>query len=315
LITDALSAGFLIFTSLSRVKAQGARSMIEFMLFSPEYTLLCLEDERKKLVNILLTQPHLRELNLRISYPSDVGAIGPALFEPTEIVENVVEIPGIPSIVPLEKELMIESSRKILLDKMDYHYHQFTTTSDVSVSLNSRMIHSACRELLSKLGHKQLDQSIIFVSYPFEYDKLFNIVEKCLLGMRYRVITGKDIKRGDAYRNEIISRIKSSHGCIGIWRLNDQANSIKFSPWLSWELAIAQSCEIPVRIFPHEHLNLNDPAFTPHRKILPEVNMSPFSDCEFQSYVEDRLGDFQLEVQAFEHKVLLEGPNKYSSTN
>ena len=313
-ITDALSIGFIIFTSLSRVRTQGKRSMIEFMLYSPEYPLLYHEDERKKLVNVLLAKPSLKELDLRISYPPNVGAIGPELLPPNEPEENVAYVPAISALVPLEKELMAESSRKILVDKMNFH-HQLTSATDVGVALNSKKLYSACRELLSKLGQQKLDQGIIFVSYPFQFDKLFAILENFLLSLRYKVITGKDIDSGEAYRKDIISRIKSSHGFIGIWKLDENADSIKFSPWLSWELAIAQSCEIPARIFPHENLDLNDPAFKPHRRILPEVNMTPFSDCEFHSYVEDRLRSFQDEVQAFEHKSLQGGPNSFSSTN
>jgi hypothetical protein len=282
-ISDALSSSFLVISSLSRVRSQGDKSVIEYMLYSPEMPLLIHEESRRKLINAILSSSNLNDLDLLVSYPNSVGSIGPLPLEPTKTENDSALITHISDLVPLEKDLMTESSGRILKDRMDKHYANIASQGGLGNSLNSKMIHSACRELLLKIGHEKLEQSPVFVSYAFQFEDLFGILEKALLAMRYRIITGKDIESGDAYRKTIISRIKSCHGFIGIWKFDDKAGPIKFSPWLSWELGIAQSCEMPTRIFPHK--NLSDPAFTPHRKILPEINMPAFSDSDFLSYI------------------------------
>ena len=313
IISDALSTNFLVLTSLSRVRSQGDKSVIEYMLYSPEMPLLVQEESRRNLINIILSSSNLKTLDLLISYPNSVGSIGPIPFEPANIDNDPALTTCISDLVPLEQNLMTELSGKILRDRMNKHYENITRPGDLGNSLNSKIIHSACRELLLKLGHEKLEQSPIFISYSFQFEELFRTLEKVLLDMRYHIITGKDIESSDAYRKTIISRIKSCNGFIGIWKFDEKAGPIKFSPWLSWELGIAQSCEMPTRIFPHR--NLSDPEFTPHRKILPEINMPTFSDSSFLSYVETRLDSFHPEVHAFEQRRFLEGPNRYSSTN
>ena len=312
-ISDTLATQFQFVTSLSRIKSQGGISDIELMLYSPKHHRKTDEKKRRSIIETLLSDSSLEGLNLRVSYPTSIGSKGPRPHKPTKSDSPVEENCALPDLCPIEEDLLKKNANSILNHRIEY-FHQIASNSDgFELPLSARLAYEASRELLCMQGDHELGQSRIFVSYPFVFDKLYKILNEYLRERGFVVITGKGIDGKAAFRQTIIERICSCHGFIGIWKYDERLGPIKFSPWLSWELGIAQSHGMPVRILPHEAMNKDD--FKPHRAILPDINMPAFSDTDFKDYVSDRIESFKEDVQLFEKRIRLQGSNRFSQTN
>jgi hypothetical protein len=254
-ICSSLSSEFQIVTTLSRIKRQGGSSDFEFMLYSPRYAKAEDEVRRRGIIESLLSDQDLQDLDIRVSYPEEIGSVGPEPHAPeatTEINEQSSPLP-------------------------------------------------------------EIDHCRIFASYPYAFERLYKVLEEYLLGQGFEVVTGKGIDGRAAFRDTIIERINSCHGFVGIWKFDESLGPIKFSPWLSWELGIAQANGMPVRICPHEAMSTGD--FMPHRTILPDINMPPFSDIDFRNYLADNLKTLKESAQNYEWSRKSKGFNQYSQTN
>lgn len=76
-ICSSLSNEFQIVTSLSRIKSQGEASDFEFILYSPRYNTDNDEIKRRSIIESLLSVHDLRDLEIHVSYPDEIGSIGP----------------------------------------------------------------------------------------------------------------------------------------------------------------------------------------------------------------------------------------------
>jgi hypothetical protein len=312
-ICSSLSSEFQIVTTLSRIKRQGGSSDFEFMLYSPRHAKAEDEVRRRGIIESLLSDQDLQDLDILVSYPEEIGSVGPEPHAPEATTEINEQSSPLPEICPIEKDLMRKSANSILKQRIDYFYKQATTTDKVDISLNSRLAEQACRELLCLQGDHEIDHCRIFASYPYAFERLYKVLEEYLLGQGFEVVNGKGIDGRAAFRDTIIERINSCHGFVGIWKFDESLGPIKFSPWLSWELGIAQANGMPVRICPHEAMSTGD--FMPHRTILPDINMPPFSDIDFRNYLADNLKTLKESAQNYEWSRKSKGFNQYSQTN
>ncbi|MFN9719565.1 MAG: hypothetical protein ACK58L_12775 [Planctomycetota bacterium] len=312
-ICSALSNHFQVVTTLSRIKSQGGASDFEFMLFSPRHNASEDELKRRSIIESLLSANDLRDLDIHVSYPDEIGSIGPEPRVPLPGIEaNHLQSP-LSEICPIEADLMTRSANSILKQRISFFYTQATTTDGFEKPLNSRISYQACRELLCLQGDQEIEHCRIFASYPYVFEDLFVILEEYLSDQGFEIVTGKGIDGRAAYRDTIVDRIKTCHGFVGIWKYDEKAGPIKFSPWLSWELGIAQACGMPVRILPHQSMGTGD--FMPHRTILPDINMPPFVDSDFRTYIRQNLATLKSDAQGFEWSKRSEGFNQYSQTN
>jgi hypothetical protein len=312
-ICSSLSNHFQIVTSLSRIKSQGGASDFEFMLFSPRHNTPEDELKRRCIIESLLSAQDLRDLDIHVSYPDEIGSIGPEPRVPLPDIEaNYLQSP-LSEACSLEMDLMARSANNILKQRISFFYTQATTTDGFENPLNSRLAYQACRELLCLQGDQEIEHCRIFASYPYAFENLFKILEEYLSDQGFEIVTGKGIDGRAAYRDTIIDRIKTCHGFVGIWKYDEKVGPIKFSPWLSWELGIAQACGMPVRILPHEAIGAGD--FMPHRTILPDRNMPPFVESDFRRYIIHNLATLKSDAQGFEWSKRSEGFNQYSQTN
>jgi hypothetical protein len=174
-------------------------------------------------------------------------------------------------------------------------------------------LQASLQERLNWRDLQHWDRKQIFISYPYRFKELYSIAEKYLLNQDLEVVTGKDIDGRAVFRHEIIDRIKSCHGFVGIWKCEEELGPIKLSPWLSWELGVAQTCKMPAWILPHENIAEGD--FMPHRTILPVDNMQPFCDCDFAEYLPRVLSALKDNVRQFDSRRRSIGSDQYSKTN
>jgi hypothetical protein len=85
----------------------------------------------------------------------------------------------------------------------------------------------------------------IFISFIFNRPELSEIVRNFLYEQKCRPVTGQEPNEETVFRKVIINRIRNAQGFIGIWTNRDDGD---FSPWLLWELGVAQAFNLPFRL-------------------------------------------------------------------
>jgi len=293
-------------------------AVVELLLYSSDMKDPTQEIRRRQVIETILSHHEFSKFNIRVSYPSSLRGVDPKSHKSKSHPNSLIDVQKTRNICPEESHLFKRKAINILKERIDYFQHlmdsdEAESSDQFSTPISSRFAAEACLELLSRQGEQELSHSRVFVSFPFTFNSLFEVVEAALKKSGMIVVTGKEPSDNTAFRDIIVDRICSCYGFIGIWKYEERLGPVKFSPWLSWELGIAQSCKMPVRIFPHEEMTHDE--FFPHRAILPEFHMPPFTDLDFSSYVNKMIGDFTQDVRLFSRSHLHNGPNKYSHTN
>lgn len=317
-IFAALAEYFQFVTSLTRIQEQGRVCVVELMLYNSSMKDSAQEAQRRQVIETILSSHEFDASNLRVSYPLSLRGADSRSHKPRSYPQSLSNIQKTPNIYPEESHLFGRSPINILKARIEQFQQSMIlddpqSTDQFSAPISSRTAAEACLELLSRQGEKELSHSRVFVSFPFAFNNLFDVVKVALESRGMVVVTGKELGGKTAFRDIIVDRICSCHGFIGIWKYEERLGPVKFSPWLSWELGTAQSCKMPVRIFPHEEMTRDQ--FFPHRAILPEFHMPPFSELDFTAYVDRMIADFIEDVRLFSRSNLHNGPNKYSHTN
>jgi hypothetical protein len=309
-ITSLLSEFFVIVTSLSRIKTHHDRSDFELLLYSP---LSVQQDDttRKEQISAILSNEEINDLSVLIGYPSRAGSAA-SLEEPKP---SNIALPEKLKDMPMEEELMRMNNNTILRSRLMSYRESADSNHDYRLESDIDFKISACKEILYKVSEDaEAPGARVFVSYPYVYDDLYAILAAYLKSCGLDVVNGKDIESNSAYRDEIARRIKLSHGFIGIWKLGDQRDTGRISPWLAWELGIASSiANMPIRILPHK--SMEEQNQQPYRDLMPEINNPTFLDSGFSGYIQQRLKYFKKDVVDFEKRLLGDGPNQFSRTN
>ena len=174
-------------------------------------------------------------------------------------------------------------------------------------------LQASLHERLNWRDLQYWDRKRIFISYPYRFENLYSIARQYLLSQGLEVVTGKEIDGRTGSRFDIIDRIKSCHGFVGIWKCAEELGPIKLSPWLSWELGVAQASKMPAQILPHKNMSEGD--FMRRWTTLPVVSMQPFYDLDFVEYLPKSLSTLINDVQQFESRSRSMGSNQYSKAN
>jgi len=293
-ITDALAFAFDAILTLNRLKTQSKRNDVELLLYSPEMPKADDDQARREIAESLLAVPAFKHLDIEVSYPSQSGAIGPAPQPP----RSVRKPPAKPlrALVPLEPELQTKSTSSILRSRITKYRKQLEKETDPGVTDSVRRRLYAAKHLLAREGDGPLPTPRIFISYDFTHDVLHNVLSEQLQKKKCDLSDGRNAFDGERFRDVIKRRIKASSGFIAIWRAREDHG---FSPWLLWELGVAQAADIPYCLFVHE--NLED---SPHIRINPEKHHVTFNDTLFENAVAERLPSFLGEVSRFERAQL-----------
>lgn len=317
-ICSTLAEYFHFVTSLTRILQHGSTCVVELMLYSPIMRDPSQDTRRRQVIESLLSVHSFGRFKIRVSYPCSLRGIDTKSHRPQKYPDSLVDLAKTQNLCADESHLFTRKAVNILKERIS-HFQELMISDEsessdqFSTPITSRLAAEACRELLSRQDEQELSHSRVFVSFPFVFDDLYEVVKDALERKGMIVVTGKEPSGRTAFRDIIVDRICSCYGFIGIWKYEERLGPVKFSPWLSWELGIAQSCKMPVRIFPHEEMTHDQ--FIPHRAILPEFHMPPFSDLDFSTYASRMIKDFIEDVRLFSRSQLHRGPNKYSHTN
>jgi hypothetical protein len=319
-ICSLLADYFYFVFSLTRIQNTDDTRVLELMLYSQDMPTSAYEDKRRLVIEALLSDDKCKNFGVSISYPLSLSGADPSPREPSANRDILIPMPLIQSLCPDERQLLTKSAAEILRYRLDSTRNisdsNLHTSQDQFASQLSHRHHiEACLELLARLGDEDQSHSKIFVSFPFDYEDLFQVVKSKFENKGFIVITGQrpNSSGQTPFRDVIVDRIISCSGFFGIWKYTTKTGAAKFSPWLLWELGIAQSCKMPVRICPHEGMKSNK--FMPQQLILPERHMEHFSDSGFSDYVDGLIDDFVQDVRVFARSRLNNGPNLYSHTN
>jgi hypothetical protein len=311
-IAELLAKYFQIVTSLTRIRETSHFADIEFMLFNREYPRAEDEETRRLLAEDILSSTDLDQYEIKVGYPKNPGdsRLIPQPPRQTGMIHNAnlgTELR------PLEKELMRKNAYGIAKYKEEYYRQNAISSDNFYTFRRSHRVYEACRELRARLIDKDLDYSRIFVSFSSCSRELFNQARTVLEEYKLNIITAKPHASKPLMPNEIIDKIGSCFGFIGLWQNDMQLESNGFSPMLSWELGIAQGLGLPVRVFPHK--NLRPEVLEPHVNMHKQDFAQAFSEEEFNDILKQFTPSFIADVQAYERGRLLNGPNLFSRTN
>lgn len=272
-VTRELSSAFDIVTSTARTHNHRIQGYFELLLYSKEYPQEHHESVRRKIIEDLLSNPNLNTLNIKISYPED-DKIPHSISKKPKRNHKVPFTPH--QNLPQIEENMIGLRTANIIDLQLKKYYELYVKLDKEApfSKEARRANDIIN-ILKGLSYRERDSRSyqIFVSFTFNDHDLLHIVEDFLKNNECRVITGRDPREDLVFRNVIIRRILSANAFLGIWTSEDS----KISPWLLWELGVAQAFERPYRLLIE---NTVDSALW--QPIIPEQHHTLFDKLHFK---------------------------------
>lgn len=294
-ITDALAKAFNAVLTLTRVKTQSRRNDVEVLLFSDEFSRAGDEETRRCIAETLLSSSGLAHLNIEVAYPQRAGTRGPGVHAPTPTASISWKMQR--GSVPTEAEMFEKSTSEILRVRVEDYRRRLRVEKELGESSKLRGRLDAAKILLSLEDDDSLPAPKIFVSFDFSHLKLRDLVGQHLTDKGCEVADGHNPSEEQSFRDAIRRRIQSSTGFIAVWKMRDDNT---FSPWLLWELGVAQAAGLPYCLFVH-----NGVKESPHLRINPEKHHVVFEDLEFENKFLERLPHFMREVNRFERDRLL----------
>lgn len=269
-ITGELAQVFDIVTSLTRIQRQGNQNDFELMLYSKQYAQPDQEETRRQIIDNILSDAKFEKLGLEIAYPEKVwqrsgSGRAPRGGNQVAFEKNVIT----PKVSP---ETLQKSTAVIIREKIDEYvrlkesHHPFSRRRELDVR------HAFLHRLLLEEDIEASSTREIFISYQFSREDLFTQVRARMDHAGCKPITGRDPDEESVFRTVIVKRIKLSQGFIGVWT---GENSL-ISPWLVWELGVAQALNKPYRLLIHRSV---DPKVW--QPINPEKNHTLFTETEF----------------------------------
>jgi len=267
-ITQSLSAKFDIITSLTKIKQQDGKNHIELILSSTEYPGRDKENERRAIINDCLKQRHLSEYALEIGYPEKIGKS----CNLSKVVANKEESSY------EESELLDEETSEII--KKRFSELNETQSHNTKNKITNKRKMDWLRKLNSLEQSPQLNTRI-FVSFDFNDDAYFNKFSQVACQNELDITTGKSPGEKPTMREAIIDRINQCDCFMGIWTKRTNG---EFSPWLLWELGVAQALHKPFKL-------LMAPDIDPDtwQRINPEANQYTFHPLDFEQIANDAI--------------------------
>ena len=125
------------------------------------------------------------------------------------------------NLLPLEADMIEEGTYSLLRKRIEEFREKIRNETHAEKVNFFRRRMNAARELLSHSGEESVPSPRVFVSYNFKFSLLFRIIESKLQEYKCNIINGDDpIGKNDKFRDEIVSRIRSSCGFIAIWKID-----------------------------------------------------------------------------------------------
>lgn len=255
-ITRALSRAFDVFSCLSRTHAHESRHDFEALLYCKTFRHFSEETERRTLIRQLLSDARLAGHELKIAFPKSIASSRAPEESPTAPSPHLVFSELTPD------KLMTKSSQTGLAQwardsRKRYEHPRRDLTADEQ-SLNKTRL-AIVRRLEPETDFPALSVRV-FVSYDFDNDDIIRRVEDGLRAIgrtekiEVRAVTGKDM--AGVFKQVIIDRIVDADAFLGVWT-NKHTGQI--SPWLHWELGVAQSHSLPWELLKHSSVESKFP--------------------------------------------------------
>jgi len=256
-ITQSLSAKFDIITSLTKIKQQDDKNHIELILSSTEHPGRDEENKRRAIIKECLKQKHLSEYALEIGYPEKIGK----KCSLNRIISSKEESDYV------EDELINEETSEIIKTR----FNELNETEPPSAKNRRKM--DCLRELNSLEQSPKLNTSM-FVSFDFEEDPYFDKFFEVATQNQLDVVTGESSGERPTIREAIIDRISRCDCFMGIWTKRKNG---EMSPWLIWELGVAQALHKPFKLLMAENIDKDS-----WQKVNPESNQYTFHPLDFE---------------------------------
>jgi hypothetical protein len=256
-ITAALrKAGFNILTSLSRLHDHGGRAQFELVLqHSHSHSAA---EFRENFEQALADHPVVQELGITVSYDQHYRS---AARQMTPLVS------GRNNNGP--EQVQSNPTARRLTDLCKVFEHRLSLPQPLP---DDAIRYDIARRLLKeeievrRLGRLPIT---LFVSYAFKDKKRFARIVREAGERRIEIVTGKKLGQQRVHRDGIIALIRRSTHFVGIWT---EEGALPFgdeylpSPWLTWELGVAEACGIPMRLLISRQIH--DESW---KRIYPEV--------------------------------------------
>lgn len=296
-VTRELAKAFDIVTSLTRIQQQGSQNHLELLLYSSEFPSPADENSRRQIIEDLLSNPTLDSLNPLFSYPESVASAEPPGTRPQPQTAGR-QFKQQKQIARINERFMNQSTAMVLQSRVEEYERLVAKQPSFHTRDPLQQRLKKLRELLKSEGEVN-PQPRVFVSYDFSRKDLSEIASRKLKKLKCKFVTGADPDElFGAFRDVILARISTCDAFLGIWTKKEDGSE---SPWFLWELAVAQTHNLPFRLLIQKGI---DPG--KYVKINPERHHRVFEDSTFENESDKtipRLVDDVLEKTKKEEKL------------
>jgi hypothetical protein len=243
-ITGAIEkAGFNIITSLSRLYEHGTAAQSEFVLqpVGEAQKNASTGNLRAQLEEALSTPDIIDRYGVRIAYPK--GYKTPPKAKPPVLLKGTA--------VPSEEQP--QESVEAQLGRLQQVYHQRYRRPGATEL--DRMRFTLVSSLFAESEPRGATKKIpLFVSYTFKDEGRFSRIQNSARGMGFLVTTGKQLGADLTNRDGVRRLMGQCTHFLGVWsedggvRVNEKQGLWWPSPWLHWELGVAESLGLRWRL-------------------------------------------------------------------
>lgn len=280
-ITELIADQFNIVTSFTRIHSQGGRNHLEVLL-SPAATgstPTTLVTWKRRLENAL-RQGNAAPFALKIAYPKSATTTADDWKDltPKRGPFNGAKERGI---------LDPANSTDVILAG---HRHDLEMQLERPSNPRAREEAETRLDILNRLQRAEgakVKNPRVFVSYVFEKEEYFLKLEEQAGEHAFELRTGKDPWQEYQFRDELIRRINTADGFLGIWTgEGDRINS-----WLLWELGVAQAFRVPFRLL--ISARLSGPIW---KDVIPDKHNFVFKGLDFAKRAGEAFNALRLDI-------------------
>lgn len=231
---------------------------------------------RNELANALINSPGREDLRIDIGYPQDYGS----RWEPVRLGPLSETSPG--------NEVQHVNWRETLKATLDSHREElYTKLTNSDVVDHDHWRWSLIQELRDQYYRwwPMLEESSIgkdlFISCHYRGDQL-EIIKTLAKEQGFKVFTGEDLVDDENKRAGLLRKISYCTHFLGVWSTEGAqnfGNSYWPSPWLHWELGVAQALSLVWQLVISK--NISQPAW---ERIVPDVQVLLY-DFAFEATV------------------------------
>jgi hypothetical protein len=234
-ITSEVAKGFDIVNSLTRLHAD-RRNHLDLLLYASDLPRVDQEPQRRLLLDYLLSSDALSTLQITRSYPRSAGSASGG--DAPSRCECPIELPPFE---PLLDSTLAGLKPNDITNKRIAEYEKLVKRETGYEKVDGLKKRLAILRSLRDFESTPRPRLQVFVSGVLKRTELFDVVEKILKRKNCEMVTGKHTE--SEIREAVVKRIEQADAFLGIWT-DGQA----FSPWLLWELGVAQAHRRPMQL-------------------------------------------------------------------